>query len=102
MMKQCVSIIFAVLFLFIPLAHGSDSFRLESGQLLQKGMTKAEVLDKAGKPKTKDKSRKSRGHGKKEVWTYFINDTFGTPSIVTVSFEGSTVVKVKATQRKSR
>jgi hypothetical protein len=33
---------------------------------------------------------------KKEVWTYFVNDTFGTPSIVSVTFEGNSVVKVEA------
>jgi outer membrane protein assembly factor BamE (lipoprotein component of BamABCDE complex) len=81
-------------------AANADSFRLENGQLLEEGMTKAEVLDVAGKPKLKDSQGKSRGHGyKKEVWTFYTNNTFGAPFIVNVTFEGGTVTKVAARAR---
>ena len=99
-MKKYIFGLCATLTLAAPVAWASDSFRLESGQLLEKGMTKAEVLDVAGKPKTKGRQGKSRGVGlKKEVWTFYANNTFGTPHIVTVTFEGGTVSKVVAKAR---
>ena len=99
-MKKYVLGLCAAVALAAPAAWASDSFRLENGQLLEKGMTKAEVLDVAGKPKTKDSQGRSRGGGnKKEVWTYHANNTFGTPHIVSVTFEGGTVTKVAARAR---
>ena len=96
-MRKYAFIISALSFLFISSAQGADSFRLEGGQLLQNGMTKGEVLDKAGKPKMKDIIRRAGVNAeKKEVWTFFVNDTFGTPSIVSVTFEGNSVIKVEA------
>jgi outer membrane protein assembly factor BamE (lipoprotein component of BamABCDE complex) len=96
-MKKHVFVILIMSFLLAPTVLSADSFRLESGQLLQNGMTKGEVLDKAGKPKMKDTIRRAGVNTeKKEVWTYFVNDTFGTPSIVSVTFEGNSVVKVEA------
>ena len=96
-MKKYAIGLFAIAVLFAPIAQGADSFRLENGQLLQNGMTKGEVLDKAGKPKMKDIIRRAGINAeKKEVWTFFVNDTFGTQSIVSVTFEGNSVIKVEA------
>jgi hypothetical protein len=92
----------ATLFLFAPLAYGADSFRLENGQLLEKGLSKAEVLDLAGKPEMKDVTRKPIGKAlKKAIWTFYLNDTFGNPSVVSVTFEGDKVTRIKAKARKS-
>jgi hypothetical protein len=102
-MKKLSSGLLAALFLCISVAYGSDSFRLENGQLLQNGMTKGEVIDTAGEPKMKDPVRKGEGDTeKKEVWTYFVNNTFGAPSIVAVTFEGNSVVKVEVKQKTSK
>ncbi len=99
-MKKYALSLCAALALAAPVSWGADSFRLENGQLLEKGMTKAEVLDVAGKPTTKDSQGKSRGGGyKKEVWTFHANNTFGAPHIVTVTFEGGSVTKVAAKAR---
>lgn len=98
-MKKYALNLCAVVALVAPVAWASDSFRLENGQLLETGMTKAEVLDVAGKPKSKDSHGKSRGGHKKEVWTFYANNTFGTPFIVSVTFEGGTVTKVASKAR---
>ena len=96
-MKKYAFVFLIVSFMFTPTVQSADSFRLEGGQLLQNGMTKGEVLDKAGKPKMKDIIRRAGVNAeKKEVWTFFVNDTFGTPSIVSVTFEGNSVIKVEA------
>jgi len=98
-MKKYATSFCAALALAAP-AWGADSFRLENGQLLEKGMSKSEVLDVAGKPTAKDSQGKSRGSGyKKEVWTFHTNNTFGTPFVVTVTFEGGTVTKIASRAR---
>ena len=102
-MKNSLFMIMTALLLYAAGAYSADSFRLENGQLLENGMTKAEVLDQAGKPVSKDSHGQTRKKaGKNEVWTYFINDTFGTPSIVTLTFRGDEVVKVTSKQREPR
>ncbi len=99
-MKKLFFSFSAVMLLVVSAAQGADSFRLKNGKLLQNGMTKGEVLAKAGKPELKSTGHKTRGSaGKKEVWTYYMNDTFGTPSIVSVTFQGDQVVKVEAKQK---
>ena len=99
-MKKYILGLCAALAMAAPVTWASDSFRLENGQLLEKGMTKAEVLDVAGKPKLKDSQGRSRGGGyKKEVWTFYANNTFGAPFIVSVTFEGGSVTKVAAKAR---
>lgn len=101
-MKKLSSGLLTALFLCVSFAYGSDSFRLENGKLLENGMTKGDVIDTAGEPKMKDPFRKGEGDTeKKEVWTYFVNNTFGTPSIVSVTFEGNSVVKVEVKQKTS-
>lgn len=99
-MKKYVLSLYTAMALAASGAASADSFRLENGQLLEEGMTKAEVLDVAGKPKLKDSQGKTRGHGyKKEVWTFYTNNTFGAPFIVSVTFEGGSVTKVAAKAR---
>ena len=99
-MKRLMFSLMTAMFLVLPAISGANSFRLGNGQLLQNGMTKGEVLAKAGSPALKSAGRKTHSSaGKKEVWTYYMNDTFGTPSIVTVTFQGNEVVKVGTKQK---
>lgn len=99
-MKKTFFSLIAAMVLVAPAVHGANSFRLGNGQLLQNGMTRGEVLAKAGKPELKSAGRKTHNSaGKMEVWTYYMNDTFGTPSIVTVTFQGNEVIKVDAKQK---
>jgi len=93
-MKKYATSLRAAFALAAP-AWGADTFRLENGQLLEEGMSKSEVLDVAGKPTAKDSQGKPRGSGyKKQVRTFHTNNTFGTPFIVTVTFEGGTVTTI--------
>ena len=99
-MEKLLFSFITAMFLVVPAVCGANSFRLENGQLLQNGMTKDEVVAKAGKPKRKETLRKTRGaKGKKEVWTYYVNNTFGSPAVVTVTFQGNEVIKVGAKQK---
>jgi outer membrane protein assembly factor BamE (lipoprotein component of BamABCDE complex) len=102
-MKRTAASLAAVVVLAAASAAGAESFRLENGQLLEEGMTKAEVLDAAGKPAMKDSQGRLRGHAyKREVWTFYANNTFGTPHIVTVTFEGGTVTHIASRPRTRR
>ena len=102
-MKKHAFVFLIVSFMFASTVQSADSFRLENGQLLKNGMNKGEVIAHVGKPKMKDIIRRAGVNTeKKEVWTYFINDSFGNPSIVSITFEGNSVAKVEAKTKTTR
>ncbi len=78
----------------------TDSFRTANGQLIQRGMTKAEVRRDAGAPMDRDaaaraKSEKSSvpaARKRGEVWTYK-----GSDGYYSITLLGGRVVKIEVT-----
>ncbi len=74
----------------------TGGFRTANGQLIQAGMTKAQVLRDAGQPNTPVKKGKS-SRKKGDAWTYKGNDGY-----YTITFKGDRVTNIEVTPFRDR
>jgi hypothetical protein len=78
----------------------TGGFRTANGQLIQRGMTKAEVRRDAGAPMDRDAAARAKGEKSSasatskrgEVWTYK-----GSDGYYSIAFHGGRVVKIDVT-----
>lgn len=86
-------------------AAAGGSFRLENGQLLRTGISRAEVISLVGQPLSKDVESYGVNTGNVpagqtvETWTYILEGAIGGKFLVTLTLEGGTVTKITSKQQ---
>lgn len=78
-------------------ASRADSFRLENGRLITDGMSRIEVLSRAGPPLTTTLlSIGINGMPSREQWLYRAPGSISGAYWISVIFEGDTAIEVRA------
>jgi hypothetical protein len=84
--------------IFATASLADDSFRTAEGQIIEPGMTTAEVLETIGPPgQDPDPSDIDIDIGQSvETWTYVLQGSIGGPYLVRIELEGGEVRDVNA------
>ena len=103
LVRPAVALLATALIAVATVAQASGSFRLKSGKVISAGMDKAEVMEMAGKPKSKSVERPTESASNRkgyalEVWSYVLEGDVGGKHYVTVRFDGAKVQSVESKQ----
>lgn len=104
-------LVFSVLVLLLPLTFMTFSaeacgFRLSDGRLLSCGMSRIELLDRAGEPLSKDVevhavSDEPAVAGRRvETWSYIVKGDIGGNYLVSIRLENGRVTAIESQQQR--